>query len=133
MPEDRSKEKEPSSKDNQSIRKKKSGQGGDPLPWWIELLFVQIGLPDNWLRIYLRQKKQLKLISCSNKKLAGATFIGLLAFLYVNPIIKNASNANNCNISSIEYIKDNVALGDSLTKKELQAWSTRFCNGGDLY
>ena len=27
------------------------------LPWWVELLFVQIGLPDNWLIKILKTKK----------------------------------------------------------------------------
>ena len=27
------------------------------LPWWVELLFVQIGLPDKWLIKVLKSKK----------------------------------------------------------------------------
>ena len=27
------------------------------LPWWVELLFVQIGLPDKWLIKILKTKK----------------------------------------------------------------------------
>ena len=27
------------------------------LPWWVELLFVQIGLPDKWLIKILKSKK----------------------------------------------------------------------------
>ena len=30
------------------------------LPWWVELLFVQIGLPDKLLIKILKQKKHLK-------------------------------------------------------------------------
>ena len=29
------------------------------LPWWVEFLFVQVGLPDSWLRSWLKAKKQL--------------------------------------------------------------------------
>ena len=36
-----------------SINKKEKS-----LPWWVELLFVQIGLPDKWLIIVLRSKKK---------------------------------------------------------------------------
>ena len=28
------------------------------LPWWVELLFVQIGLPDKWLIKVLKSKKK---------------------------------------------------------------------------
>ena len=30
-----------------------------PLPWWVELLFVQIGLPDKWLIKILNSKKNI--------------------------------------------------------------------------
>ena len=35
-------------------------QKDKPLPWWVELLFVQIGLPDKFLIKILRKKKKLK-------------------------------------------------------------------------
>ena len=35
------------------------------LPWWVELLFVQIGLPDKWLIKILKAKKS-KLIGFWN-------------------------------------------------------------------
>ena len=38
---------------NSSIKKDK------PLPWWVELLFVQIGLPDKILIKILKSKKIL--------------------------------------------------------------------------
>ena len=38
------------------------------LPWWVELLFVQIGLPDKLLVKILRAKKKSKEIIKNDKK-----------------------------------------------------------------
>ena len=38
--------------------KSKSDKNQSKLPWWVELLFVQIGLPDSWLSKYLKKKKK---------------------------------------------------------------------------
>ena len=43
--------------DNSENIKKKTGKN---LPWWVELLFVQIGLPDNLLIKILKAKKTSK-------------------------------------------------------------------------
>ena len=42
-----------------SSEKSKIGKGRD-LPWWVELLFVQIGLPDKFLIRILKAKKKSK-------------------------------------------------------------------------
>ena len=40
---------------------KNSGKRKDKnLPWWVELLFVQIGLPDKFLIKILKTKKMLR-------------------------------------------------------------------------
>ena len=46
--------KKMSTSENTKKKKDKS------LPWWVELLFVQIGLPDNLLINILKAKKDLK-------------------------------------------------------------------------
>ena len=38
--------------------KSKADKTQAKLPWWVELLFVQIGLPDSWLSKYLKKKKE---------------------------------------------------------------------------
>ena len=46
------------------------------LPWWVELLFVQIGLPDKLLVKILRANKQSKeLIKNNQKSLMKVLFI----------------------------------------------------------
>ena len=37
------------------------------LPWWVELLFVQIGLPDKWLVYFLKTNKNLREIFKNEK------------------------------------------------------------------
>ncbi len=37
--------------------KSNSDKNQTNLPWWVELLFVQIGLPDSWLSKYLKKEK----------------------------------------------------------------------------
>ena len=39
------------------------------LPWWVELLFVQIGLPDKWLIKVLKSKKKYTEMLKNEKKL----------------------------------------------------------------
>ena len=38
------------------------------LPWWVELLFVQIGLPDSILRSVLKTRKSVRKYTRENKK-----------------------------------------------------------------
>ena len=40
------------------------------LPWWVELLFVQIGLPDKWLIRVLKSKKKYTELLKNEKKLS---------------------------------------------------------------
>ena len=48
---------------NSNIKKDKS------LPWWVELLFVQIGLPDKWLIKILKTKKRSTELIKNEKKI----------------------------------------------------------------
>ena len=57
---------------NGNSRKKKDKD----LPWWVELLFVQIGLPDRLLIKILKAKKQSKELIKNDKKL-------LVIFLFI--------------------------------------------------
>ena len=42
-----------------------------PLPWWVEVLFVQIGLPDSLLRGFLKKRKRIRQFTSENKKNIG--------------------------------------------------------------
>ena len=109
---------------NSNNKKEKS------LPWWVELLFVQIGLPDKWLIKILNSKK--KSIDFLNKE--KRTIFKLLFFLaaiaYFYPVVKYSKTKLDCQSVAKIYIKQNKNL-NKINKKELKMLSTNFCNGGD--
>ena len=100
------------------------------LPWLVELLFVQIGLPDSWLRSFLKTKKKSKLFFKDNQKTIGYSLVLLAGFVYIQPVVRNARLENICVESSIKYVKDNVPYKSMVFKNSSQAWAYRFCNGG---
>ena len=100
------------------------------LPWWVELLFVQIGLPDKFLIKILRAKKKtIELINIEKKSLIIFFFV-IAALSYFYPVIRHAQNKLNCETIAKKYItkNKNIVL---LNKKELKMLSTNFCYGGE--
>ena len=100
------------------------------LPWWVELLFVQIGLPDNLLVKILRTKKKSKEIIINNKKLIIFILFGLTTFSYFYPVIKHAKNKLDCEKIAKNYIIKNKNI-IRINKNELKMFSTNFCYGGN--
>ena len=100
------------------------------LPWWVELLFVQFGLPDKLLIKILKTKKKTKEFINNDKKLL-ITFLFLMAILaYFYPVIKHAKNKLDCEAIAKNYIINNKnILG--INKRELKMLSTNFCYGGN--
>ena len=47
------------------------------LPWWVELLFVQIGLPDKWLIKVLKSKKKFTDLLKNQKNLIAVSYTHL--------------------------------------------------------
>ena len=100
------------------------------LPWWVELLFVQVGLPDTLLIKILKAKKNSKEFFINEKK-SVITILFLLALLgYFYPVIKHAKNKLDCETIAKNYIikKKNIK---QLNKRELKMLSTNFCYGGE--
>ena len=99
------------------------------LPWWVELLFVQIGLPDNLLIKILNAKKKTKEIFKNDKKSLIIFFsvIAILAYFY--PVIKHAKNKLDCEVIAKNYITKNKNIV-GVNKKELKMLSTNLCYGG---
>ncbi len=100
------------------------------LPWWVELLFVQIGLPDKLLIKILKAKKTSKeFIKNENKSIIIFLFvITTLAYLY--PVIKHAKNKLDCEKIAKNYIiKNKNIIG--INNRELKMISTNFCYGGE--
>ena len=100
------------------------------LPWWVEFLFVQIGLPDNLLIKILRAKKKSKEIIENDKK-SLITFLFVIAmFAYFYPVIKHAKNKLDCEAIAKNYIINNKNI-IRINKRELKMLSTNFCYGGE--
>ncbi len=100
------------------------------LPWWVELLFVQIGLPDKLLIKILKAKKKSKEILINDKK-SLITFLFVISSLaYFYPVIKHATNKLDCESIAKNYIiKNKNTIG--LNKREIKMLSTNFCYGGE--
>ena len=100
------------------------------LPWWVELLFVQIGLPDNLLVKILKAKRKSKeLIKNDKKPLIIFLFI-ITSLVYFYPVIRYAKNRLNCEETAKNYIIENKNIV-KINKRTLRMLSTNFCNGGE--
>ena len=109
------------------ISKKKNNKD---LPWWVELLFVQIGLPDRLLVKMLKTKKNAKELIKSEKKSLVIFFFLLTILAYFYPVVKHSKNKLDCEIIAKNYIikKKNIK---GFKNGELKMLSTNFCHGGE--
>ena len=110
---------------SENLKKKKNKD----LPWWVELLFVQIGLPDKLLIKILKTKKKANdLIKNEKKSILKIVFIFIiLAYFY--PIVKHSSNKLECEVTAKNYIINNKST-IGINKRQLRMLSTNFCYGG---
>ena len=110
----------------QNSKKKKNKD----LPWWVELLFVQIGLPDKLLIKILKTQKQAKELFKNDKKSIITVLFVIITFSYFYPVIKHAKNKLECEAIAKNYIiKNKNTMG--VNKKEIKMLSTNFCYGGE--
>ena len=100
------------------------------LPWWVELLFVQIGLPDNLLIKILKAKRKSKELIKNDKKSFLTIFFVITSFAYFYPIIRYAKNKLDCEAIAKNYIIENKNIV-KINNRKLRMLSTNFCNGGD--
>ena len=100
------------------------------LPWWVELLFVQIGLPDKLLIKILKAKKTSKEFIKNDKKSLITFLFIITAFAYFYPVIKHANNKLDCEAIAKNYIiKNKNTIG--INNREIKMLSTNFCYGGE--
>ena len=100
------------------------------LPWWVELLFVQIGLPDKLLIKILKAKKTSKEFIKNDKKSLITFLFVITTFAYFYPVIKHAINKLDCEAIAKNYIiKNKNTIG--INNKEIKMLSTNFCYGGE--
>jgi hypothetical protein len=109
-----------------NLKKKKDKE----LPWWVELLFVQIGLPDKLLIKILKAKKTSKeFIKNENKSIIIFLFV-ITTLAYFYPVIKHAKNKLDCEAIAKNYIiKNKNTIG--INNREIKMLSTNFCYGGE--
>ena len=100
------------------------------LPWWVELLFVQIGLPDKLLIKILKTKKKAKDLISNDKKSVVTVLFLIITFSYFYPVIKHSKNKLDCEAVAKNYIvKNKNTIG--INKREIKMLSTNFCYGGE--
>ena len=122
---------------NQSFEDKKlknssksNRQKDKSLPWWVELLFVQIGLPDKFLITILKSNRKLKDFLKNDTK-SIVTFLFVLTVLaYFYPVVRQSKNKLECQTIAKDYISENKDL-NKITRRELRMLSTNLCNGGE--
>ena len=100
------------------------------LPWWVELLFVQIGLPDKLLIKILKTKKNAKELIKNEKKSLMAFLFVITLMAYFFPVIKHAKNKLHCEANAKNYITENKEI-NGINKRTLKMLSTNFCYGGE--
>ena len=122
---------------NQNFEAKKMNTYENPkkkrnkdLPWWVELLFVQIGLPDKLLVKILKAKKTFKEFLKNDKKSLMTFLFVVTTLAYFYPVIKHAKNKIDCEAIAKNYIiKSKNIIG--IDNREIRMLSTNFCNGGE--
>ena len=100
------------------------------LPWWVELLFVQLGLPDKFLIKILKTKKKTKEFIKNDKKSLLSFLFVITSLAYFYPVIKHAKNKLDCENAAKIYITKNKNV-IKINKKNLRMLSTNFCYGGE--
>ena len=109
-----------------NLKKKKDKE----LPWWVELLFVQIGLPDKLLIKILKSKKSSKEFIKNEKKSIIIFLFVITTLSYFYPVIKHAKNKLDCEEIAKNYIiKNKNTIG--INNREIKMLSTNFCYGGE--
>jgi len=109
-----------------NLKKKKDKE----LPWWVELLFVQVGLPDKLLIKILKAKKTSKEFIKNENKLIIIFLFVITTLAYFYPVIKHAKNKLDCEAIAKNYIiKNKNIIG--ISNREIKMISTNFCYGGE--
>ena len=100
------------------------------LPWWVEILFVQIGLPDKWLIKILKTKKNTLDIYRDKKKFIFLIFLFLFTLGYFQPVIKYSNSKLKCQKTSYGFIKSIYRLRNE-TPQMLEMLAVNYCHGGN--
>ncbi len=108
--------------------KSNSNKNQPNLPWWVELLFVQIGLPDSWLSKYLKKKKESDLFIKENKKNIFYCTLIIAGVFYVYPVIRYTSSSASCIDKTTRYLKSQN-INNTI---DVNSMAVGYCHGGSL-
>ena len=111
--------------------KSNSDKNQTKLPWWVELLFVQIGLPDSWLSRYLKKRKEAVIFIDENKKYIAYSAILIAGILYIYPIVRYTSSSASCIDKTTKYLKANN-INRSQNEIDINSIAVGYCHGGSL-
>ena len=111
--------------------KSNSDKNQTKLPWWVELLFVQIGLPDSWLSKYLKKKKQTLTFIDLNKKYLAYSALLIAGVLYIYPIVRYTSSSASCIDKTTKYLKSS-RVNKSQNEMDINSIAVGYCHGGSL-
>ena len=111
---------------SENLKKKKDKD----LPWWVEFLFIQIGLPEKLLIKILKVKKKSNEFVKNDKKSLILFLCVIITMAYFYPVIKHAKNKLDCEAIAKNYIiKNKNIIG--INNREIRMISTNFCYGGE--
>ena len=105
--------------------KSKSDKNQAKLPWWVELLFVQIGLPDSWLYKYLKKKRETYNYINENKKNIFYCTLLIAGVLYIYPIVRYTSSSASCIDKTTKYLKSSNFKSEKNESSNRGSVSTR--------
>ena len=100
------------------------------LPWWVELLFVQIGLPDKWLIKILKTKKRGIDFYKDERKLIFFILLFIFTIFYLEPIVRDSRMKLRCQKIASAYFYEIIDLKKK-DLKEIDMFTVNFCNGGN--
>tara|TARA_Y100001968_G_scaffold304302_1_gene319203 strand:+ start:269 stop:613 length:345 start_codon:yes stop_codon:yes gene_type:complete len=111
--------------------KSNSDKNQPQLPWWVELLFVQIGLPDSWLSKFLKKKRDTENFIDANKKYIAYSAILVAGIIYIYPIVRYTSSSATCIDQTTKYIKSNN-INKYKNEMDINSLAVGYCHGGSL-
>ncbi len=111
--------------------KSNSDKNQSKLPWWVELLFVQIGLPDSWLSNYLKKRRKAATFIDQNKKYIIYCSLLIAGLLYIYPIFKYTTSSASCIDKTTKYLKSKN-INQSENEMDINSIAVAYCHGGSL-
>ena len=111
--------------------KSNSDKNQTKLPWGVELLFVQIGLPDSWLTKYLKKRKETLTFIDENKRFIVYFSLLIAGVLYIYPIVRYTSSSASCIDKTTKYLKSNN-INNVQNEMDINSIAVGYCHGGSL-